>query len=92
MPDTALHKAAQRGDVPGVEHAINEGVDLEAKKMNELTALHLAAQRGDVPGVEHAINEGVDLESFPPSHLDRNSRACAKSLPPPLRIVPLAHL
>lgn len=59
--DERLRRAAEQGDLEGVEAALAEGADLaSADSTFGNTALHLAARRGHVEVVELLLAKGAD--------------------------------
>jgi len=96
---TNLLRAAQDGDVDGLEKCVREGVDVAAT--NEIlgrTALHFAAQAGHVEAVKYLIKKGADTTAI--DVRGRQARDLAVSYevnevfdnPPPVTRAPLLAL
>ena len=63
---SALHNAAQRGDIELVKSLISKGANVNAKNSIELTPLHLAAAFGHIEVVEYLISKGADINAKGP--------------------------
>ena len=60
LPPEALHRAAQAGDVVGLEAALSAGVDMDARDGRGWTALMHAVNRGYPLLVEPLLGAGAD--------------------------------
>jgi hypothetical protein len=66
--DQALLTAAGRGDVAGVEAALDSGAAIDATDGHAQTALLLAVQRGDTDLARYLIARGADLNAEAGNH------------------------
>ena len=62
--NTALHLAAQNGQLGVAEHLIEAGANLNAPNAHKHIPLHLAAQNGHMPMTKVLVDGGSDL-NFP---------------------------
>ena len=58
---TALHQAAERGDVGAVEKLVSEGVDVNVRDEGGATPLHAAAFAGHRDVIRLLIKKGADI-------------------------------
>ena len=61
-PETALHRAAENGQLGLVQLLIREGADVNAEGDHQGTPLHLAAEAGCEEVVEVLLSGGADLK------------------------------
>jgi ankyrin repeat protein len=59
-PVAALLRAAEIGDVPGLQTLLDEQVDIEARDSSGRTALMLATLRGQIKAVDALLAHGAD--------------------------------
>ena len=59
-PAAALRRAAEIGDVPGLQTLLHEQIDIEARDSSGRTALMLATVRGQIKAVEVLLAHGAD--------------------------------
>jgi Ankyrin repeats (3 copies) len=59
-PAAALRRAAEIGDVPGLQTLLDEQVDIEARDSSGRTALMLATLRGQIKAVDTLLAHGAD--------------------------------
>ena len=62
LPDEALIEAAKRGDLGGVQTAVEHGAHVTATSAIGLSALHFAAQNGHGAVCEYLLNDGADVQ------------------------------
>jgi hypothetical protein len=56
----ALRRAAEIGDVPGLQRLLDEPIDIEARDSSGRTALMLATLRGQIKAVDALLAHGAD--------------------------------
>merc|ERR1712212_1413120 len=60
---TALHVAAEKGDIPVMKLLLDSSLpNMDAKDKKGKTALHVAAEKGDIPVMELLMDSGADIE------------------------------
>ena len=59
-PAAALRRAAEIGDVPGLQRLLDEQVDIEARDSSGRTGLMLATLRGQIKAVDALLAHGAD--------------------------------
>jgi Ankyrin repeats (3 copies) len=59
-PAAALRRAAEIGDVPGLQTLLDEQIDIEARDSSGRTALMLATLRGQIKAVDALLAHGAD--------------------------------
>ena len=59
-PAAALRRAAEIGDVPGLQTLLDEHIDIEARDSSGRTALMLATLRGQIKAVDELLAHGAD--------------------------------
>jgi ankyrin repeat protein len=59
-PAAALRRAAEIGDVPGLQTLLDGQVDIEARDSSGRTALMLATLRGQIKAVDALLAHGAD--------------------------------
>jgi len=58
-----LFAAAARGDLPGVQDALNRGAGVDSRDSTGATALVLAAANGSLPVIQTLISAGADVNA-----------------------------
>jgi ankyrin repeat protein len=59
-PAAALRRAAENGDVPGLQTLLDQQIDIEARDSSGRTALMLATLRGQIKAVDTLLAHGAD--------------------------------
>ena len=61
QPNSALHDAAERGDLGKVVESLRSGQDINAGGKYNRTALHITAKTGNTRLVEYLLHNGIDI-------------------------------
>jgi Ankyrin repeats (3 copies) len=59
-PPAALHRAAEFGDIPGLQTSLDEQVDIDSRDADGRTALMLATLHGQINAVKLLLEHGAD--------------------------------
>ncbi len=62
-PGSALHQAAEKGNLDEIENLLNEGVDIEVKDKLLFTPLHRAAENGNYMAVRLLLDKGAQVNA-----------------------------